>query len=45
VVLSQGSDNDLETKCEALESALTANYCKGNEGQQWLEEDVDACDL
>jgi len=27
--LSRASDDDLQTKCEALESALTANYCDG----------------
>jgi len=44
--LSRASDDDLQTQCEALESALTANYCEGTEGQQRLEEkDLDARDL
>jgi len=35
--LSRASDDDLQTKCEALELALTANYCEYTEGQQRLE--------
>ena len=43
--LSRASDDDLQTKCEVLELALTANCCEGIKGQQRLREKVDALDL
>jgi len=44
--LSRASDDDLQTKCDALESALIANYYECTEGQQRPEKkDVDAREL
>ena len=41
--LSLVADDDLRTKCKAMESPLTANHYEGQ--QQVVEKDVDAVDL